>query len=320
MSTSVPAAADGGQPTPTGEPPVGPMTDPLAIGQVMARSGLFPDITRVSQAVVKVLAGRELGIGPFAAMSDIHIIEGKPVIGARILAALVRQSAVYDYEIVEWTNERCAIDFYRQGQKLEPTVTFTEDDARRAELNKPTRSGKPSNHMKFPRNMKFARAMSNGVGLHCPDLTAGASVYTPDELGVDDPDADIAPVADVAETGDQEQAELAHGEQEDADIVTERLRALTDAATECSVATDTVIELCRFYYDQSDLAALTAVQAAEMADRLRYARDVGVDDGKLARLAKRGLAMEDRAKAAQAADVWLTTRQPSAAATARVSH
>jgi hypothetical protein len=201
MSSSLPAAANGGAAVPTTERPVGPMTDPLAIGQVMARSGLFPDITRVSQAVVKVLAGRELGIGPFAAMADIHIIEGKPVIGARILAALVRQSPVYDYEIIEWTNERCAIDFYRHGHKLEPTVTFTEDDAQRAELNQPTRSGKPSNHMKFPRNMKFARAMSNGVGRHCPYLTAGAAVYTPDELGVEDPDADVAPVAGEGEPG-----------------------------------------------------------------------------------------------------------------------
>ena len=308
MSPSVPAPANGGAATPTSDPPVGPMTDPLAIGQVMARSGLFPDITRVSQAVVKVLAGRELGIGPFAAMSDIHIIEGKPVIGARILAALVRQSTVYDYEIVEWTNQRCAIDFYRHGQKLEPTVTFTEDDARRAELNQPTRAGKPSNHMKFPRNMKFARAMSNGVGLHCPDLTAGAAVYTPDELGVDDPDADIAPVADDGETDGRLPEAPQNGDQEDAEVVTESLRALTEAAAECAVATDTVVELCRFYYDQPDLAALTATQAAEMADRLYYAHGVGVDDAKLARLAERGLAMEDRSQAAQAADVWLTTR------------
>ena len=40
--------------------------------------------------------------------------------------------------------------------------------------------------------------------------------------------------------------------------------------------------LCRFYYDQADLAALTATQAAEMADRLRYAHGAGVDDGRLA--------------------------------------
>ena len=47
--------------------------------------------------------------------------------------------------------------------------------------------------MQFPRNMKFARAMSNGVGLHCPDLTAGTPVYTPDELGGEEPDGDVAP-------------------------------------------------------------------------------------------------------------------------------
>jgi hypothetical protein len=313
MSTPTPAASNGSGVTPTTEVPVGPMTDPLAIGQVMARSGLFPDISRVSQAVVKVLAGRELGIGPFAAMSDIHIIEGELVVGARILAALVRQSAVYDYQVVEWTNERCAIDFYRHGQKLKPTVTFTEEDAQRAELNKPTRSGKPSNHMKFPRNMKFARAMSNGVGLHCPDLTAGAPVYTPDELGVEDPDADIAPVTEEGEPDETMTAEVAAGDQEAAEVVAERLRALTDAATECAVATDTVVDLCRFYYDQADLATLSATQAAEMADRLRYAQGVGVGDDKLRRLASRGLAMEDRAKAAQAADVWLTTRRPTSA-------
>ena len=264
MSPSLPAPANGGSAPSTSEPPVGPMTDPLAIGQVMARSGLFPDITRVSQAVVKVLAGRELGIGPFAAMSDIHIIEGKPVIGARILAALVRQSAVYDYEIVEWTNQRCAIDFYRHGQKLEPTVTFDQQDAKRAELDKPTRAGKPSNHTKFPRNMKFARAMSNGVGLHCPDLTAGAPVYTPDELGVEDPDADIAPAAEEDAAGEPTPDEAAARDQEDAGVVTERLRALTEAAAECAVAADTVVALCSFYYDQADLAALTATQAADV--------------------------------------------------------
>jgi hypothetical protein len=301
MSTPVPATSNGA----SAEQPVGPITDPLAIGQIMARSGLFPDITRVSQAVVKVLAGRELGIGPFAAMSDIHIIDGTPVVGARILAALVRQSPVYDYEIVEWTNERCSIDVYRHGHKLEPTVTFTEEDARLAGLNQPTRSGKPSNHMKFPRNMKFARAMSNGVGLHCPDLTAGAAVYTPDELGVQDPDADVDPVGGRE---DEPVADSAFGGQEDADVVAERLRPLTEAAEECSITTDTVVELCRFYYDQADLEALSAVQVAEMADRIRYAHGVGLDDAKLGLLAARGMAMEDRAKATQAADVWLTTR------------
>jgi hypothetical protein len=127
-------------------------------------------------------------------------------------------------------------------------------------------------------------------------------------LGVEDPDADVAPVDQEGEQGEPTPAAAVAGDQEDADVVAERVRALNKTAQECGVTRSTVVELCRFYYDQPDLAALTAVQAAEMADRLRYAHGVGIDDGKLARLAARGLTMEDRAEAAEAADVWLTPR------------
>ena len=231
----------------------------MAVGQVMARSGLFPDITRVSQAVVKVMAGRELGIGPFAAMSDIHVIDGKPVLGARILAALVRQSPVYDYEVIEWTNARCELAFFRHGTRLEPTVAFTDADAELAGLNKPTRSGKPSNHMKFPRNMKFARAMSNGVGLHCPDLTAGAPVYTPDELGIEDPEAAEPVEATVVEEDAAGGGETAR----DAGAAPSMpVGALAEAAREGGYAEATVIALCRFYCDTADPAALDERQRA----------------------------------------------------------
>jgi hypothetical protein len=283
--------------------------DPIALGQIFARSGLFPDITRASQAVVKILAGRELGIGPFAAMSDIHLVDGSPVVGARILAALVRQSTVYDYRVVEWTNERCAIDFYRHGQKLEPTVTFTDDDARRAGLDQPNRDGSPSNHMKFPRNMKFARAMSNGVGLHCPDLTAGAPVYTPDELGAADQDADVAP-ADGPTAGPDIQP--ASGDQGERAPELPAAADLTEAALEGGYSVATVVELSRFFYDQPALTALRAEQATEMAGRLRLARIQGVGDERLLSLAKKGLGMGDPARARRAADLWLTFRAPAA--------
>jgi hypothetical protein len=54
--------------------------DPITLGQIFARSGLFPDITRASQAVVEILAGRELGIGPFAATSGIRLLDGSPAV------------------------------------------------------------------------------------------------------------------------------------------------------------------------------------------------------------------------------------------------
>src|SRR4051794_5265660 len=279
--------------------PVDPATlagrelDPITLGQIFARSRLFPDITRVSQAVVKILAGRELGIGPFAAMSDIHLVDGTPVVGARILAALVRQSPVYDYKVVEWSNERCAIDFYRHGHKLEPTVTFTDEDAARAGLNEPKADGTPSSHTRYPRNMKFARAMSNGVGLHCPDLTAGTPVYTPEELGVADHDADVAPDGERP-VDDAEAAEPADAAGAEAPSAPDPVRGdLTDAALEGGYSAATVVELCRFFYDQPRLTELSDEQSIEMAGRLRLARVQGVSDDKLASIARKGVAMGD---------------------------
>ena len=50
--------------------------------------------------------------------------------------------------------------------------TFTIDDAKKAGTK---------NVDKFPKNMLFARAMSNGVRWYTPDIFNG-SVYTPEEL------------------------------------------------------------------------------------------------------------------------------------------
>jgi hypothetical protein len=44
------------------------------------------------------------------------------------------------------------------------------------------------NWRKFPRNMLFARALSNGVRWYAPDIFNGATVYTPDELGAAEDD------------------------------------------------------------------------------------------------------------------------------------
>ena len=42
-----------------------------------------------------------------------------------------------------------------------------------------------TNWRKYPRNMLFARAISNGARWYCPDLFGGSPVYTPDELGAE---------------------------------------------------------------------------------------------------------------------------------------
>ena len=153
------------------------MPELMEIGKVMAASGFFDDARQASQAIVKVLAGRELGFGPFASMTGIHIIKGKPVIAANLYAAAIRGSTRYNYKVNRLDDTGCELTFYEDGKEVGKS-TFTEKDAKAAGL---IQAG--SAWVKFPRNMYFARAISNGAHWYCPDVFGGASVYTPGELG-----------------------------------------------------------------------------------------------------------------------------------------
>ena len=147
------------------------LTEIMSIGKAFAESGMFPDIKTAAQAVVKIQAGAEMGIPPFAAMSGIHIIQGKPTVGAGLMAANVKGSGKYDYRVIESTDKVCSIDFY-QGKEKIGNSTFTIEDAKKAQTK---------NLEKFPRNMLFARAMSNGVKWFTPDVFSGP-VYVPGEI------------------------------------------------------------------------------------------------------------------------------------------
>lgn len=149
-----------------------PLTEIMTIAKSFAESGMFTDIKSAAQAVVKILAGQEIGIPPFAAMSGIHIIQGKPAIGAGLMAASVKGSGKYNYKVTEQTEKICSIDFY-QGKELIGNSTFTEADAKKAGTK---------NMDKYPKNMLFARAISNGIKWFTPDVFSGP-VYTPEELG-----------------------------------------------------------------------------------------------------------------------------------------
>ena len=146
-------------------------TDVMALGKAFAESGMFPDIKSAAQAIVKIQAGAELGIGPFQSMSGIHIISGKPTIGAGVMAAMVKGSGKYDYKVLEANEKVCKLEFF-EGKVSLGTSSFSIEDAKKAGTK---------NLDKFPRNMLFARAMSNGVKWYTPDVFAGP-VYVPEEM------------------------------------------------------------------------------------------------------------------------------------------
>lgn len=148
-----------------------PITEIMSIGKAFAESGMFADTKSAAQAVVKIQAGQEIGIPPFASMTGIHIIQGKPTIGAGLMASRLKGSGKYDYVIVEQNEKVCSIDYY-QGKEKIGNSTFTIEDAKKAGTK---------NLDKFPRNMLFARAMSNGVKWYTPDIFSGP-VYVPEEM------------------------------------------------------------------------------------------------------------------------------------------
>ena len=148
-----------------------PVNDIMVMAKTFAESGMFTDAKQMGQAFVKIQAGQEIGIPPFAAMSGIHIIQGKPTLGAGLIASCVKGSGKYDYKVKELNDKVCSIDFF-QGSENIGNSSFTIAEAQKAGTK---------NIDKFPKNMLFARAISNGVKWLCPDVFSGP-VYVPEEM------------------------------------------------------------------------------------------------------------------------------------------
>lgn len=153
------------------------MDDLARVSDILAKSGYFADARDAAQAGVKVLAGMEMGIGAFSSMAGIHVIKGKPSIGAGLMAAAVKRSGKYDYRVRKHSSTECVIEFFEQGESC-GVSEFTIEDAKQAGL-----TGN-DNWKRAPKNMLFARALSNGVRWYAPDVF-DVSTYVPEELGAE---------------------------------------------------------------------------------------------------------------------------------------
>ncbi len=150
----------------------------------LARSTFFKDAGDLNKAVAKILAGHEIGLGPFASMANVYIVQGRATLSYVMMASAIKKSGRYNYRVSHHDEKKCVIDFV----ELDPVThswqpcgssTFTMDDAVKAGLTKnPT-------WKTYPRNMLFARALSNGAKWYCADVFGGNTPYTPDEIEPD---------------------------------------------------------------------------------------------------------------------------------------
>jgi hypothetical protein len=100
-----------------------------------------------------MLYAKEIGIPPMTAISGgFNVIQGRIEMAPQLMLMKIRQAG-HSVDILEATAERCTLKGKRGDTGQEYEITFTIEDARRAQLVK-----KDSNWEKWPDDMCFARA------------------------------------------------------------------------------------------------------------------------------------------------------------------
>lgn len=259
----------------------------LSLGQLskaLVNSSYFSDVRQAEQAVVKVMAGMELGFGPIASMTGINIIKGKVSLSANFMAAKVKSHPKYDYRIQYWEDDGCNIDFYQyepDGSKdLLGSSSFNDTDRKKAKL-----SG--DNWVKFPKAMYFARAISQGVRAHTPDIFHGAPVYVPEEMGTQDVVVEMeeAQAVEVLETATE-----CEGEELEREQVEKEVEEPENPKKGAEDKTKAPIDLDKAYFSWLDVTSKEKKRVSERCFYgvlrrygLRKRNEIPVDDRKSAK-------------------------------------
>lgn len=152
----------------------------LEMAGQLVQSGLLPKaIDKPAAALAIIQKGRELGIPPMYALSNIGIINGKPVVGAEVMLAMVyRDHGDQAIQFEETSAERCAVVYKRKSWPQYRSFEWTVEDAKKAGL-----TGKGGPWSQYPAAMLRARCISAVARLAFPDSLGG--MYTPEELGAE---------------------------------------------------------------------------------------------------------------------------------------
>jgi hypothetical protein len=143
----------------------------------LAESSLIPAAMRANMpnVLVTIMTGQELGLAPMAALRSIHVIEGKPVLGADAMVAIVIASGKAEYFTrVAESEEAVTYETKRRGDPHPRRCTWTMEMAKHAGLHL------KDNWRGYKRPMLAARSKAELARDVYPDVLAGC--YTHDEL------------------------------------------------------------------------------------------------------------------------------------------
>lgn len=142
------------------------------------KSGLFPDCKSSSEAAMKIVAGRELGLPALMSLQKLYIVNGRMGMAAEV-ATLLLQERGYKISLPKYDNRdnptACEVTIKKDG-KGEFTGRFTLIDAKRAGLVKQFGAWE-----KYPQDLLYARALMSAARKFAPEALGGVG-YTPEEL------------------------------------------------------------------------------------------------------------------------------------------
>ena len=129
-----------------------------------------------SQAILIMMAGKDLGLSYTQALRAFHVIEGRPALSAdgMVAVCLAHKEVCEYFRVLDATGTSATVETKRVGDPARK-MTFTLDEARTAGLIK-----EKSGWAKWPGRMCLARAKSFLARETYPDLLMG--LYDDDEL------------------------------------------------------------------------------------------------------------------------------------------
>lgn len=167
----------------------------MDLAQTLIASGFLPrHVQKPAQAVAIILTGREMGLGPMAALRSIYMVEGKPTLAADLCLGLFKRAG--GQATFTRLDEKGAVLRLRHPNGDEHVEQFLEADAQRAGL-----LGKDV-WKKYPKAMYRSRVITAGIKSIGFETLAG--VYDPEEMEVRAPLA--APAAPPPPISDGRQA------------------------------------------------------------------------------------------------------------------
>lgn len=145
----------------------------LAQANAWAKSSLVPDAYKgkPDDILVAVAMGQELGFKALQSLQLINVITGRPALSLNAYMALCRQHGG-KYEVVESSEKKCEVKVTRGDETW--TETFSLLDAQAQGLLS------KSNWQKMPKQMLFARALSQAIRRLFADVVNG--LYSVEEL------------------------------------------------------------------------------------------------------------------------------------------